>query len=280
MSRLGLAIEAVRPAMKGRMMLSGPSGAGKTYTALSIASKLGDKTLVIDTEKESALTYADTFQFTHLRWEPPFDPRELAKTLTDCDGFDVVIVDSLSHFWQKQGGTLDIADGRFTGWKDARPVQEEMVEAILSCPAHVVLCVRSKQKHTQEQDERGKHVVRKLGVGTIQDDTLDYEMNVACEMDLEHNLTVAKSRTTALPVGRLYRPQQVDDMASTYAVWLASGQASGERSVPVVKAKYDLLAAYGGDEKAAGKAWGKRDHITRAELDDLLTLAEQMGAES
>lgn len=50
--------------------------------------------------------------------------------------------------------------------------------------------------------------------------------------------------------------------------------------LPVAAAKNELLAAYGGDKAAANEAWGKRDHITRSELDDLLTLAEQMGGES
>jgi hypothetical protein len=255
--------------MKGRMMLAGPSGAGKTYTALTIAATLGTSTLVLDTEKESALTYADTFAFDHLRWEPPFDPRELASVLTEADGYDTIVVDSLSHFWQKQGGTLEIADGKFTGWGVARPAQELMVEAILTCRAHVIVCVRSKQKFTQQQDDRGKHVVIKLGVGTIQDDTLDYEMNVAAELDLDHNLTVSKSRTEALPVGRTYRPGDVSEMAAAYSAWLASGD-SGVATVPVKRAKAELLEATGGDADAARAAWGDRHHVTRAELDDLI----------
>lgn len=269
MSRLALATPAVRPAMKGRMMLSGPSGAGKTYTALTIARELGGSVLVIDTEKESALTYADEFDFEHLRWEPPYDPRELADTVMQATSWDVVIVDSLSHFWQKQGGTLDIAEGKFTGWKSARPAQEMMVEALLTCPAHLIACVRAKQKHTQELDERGKHVVRKLGVGAIQDETLDYEMNVAVSVDTDHVLTVEKSRTTALPVGRSYRPQDVEEMAATYASWLSSGDAPSAL-VPKHQAKAEILDAVGGDKERARDLWGDRTRITRGDLDELL----------
>lgn len=271
MTRLQHVLPAVRPEMKGRMILSGAPGAGKTYTALQIASVLGSRTLVIDTEKESALTYADDFTFEHLRWEPPFGPGELGATIGDCGGYDTVIVDSLSHFWQKQGGTLDVAGGKFTGWAEARPLQEAMVEAFLSAPCHMVLCVRSKVKHTQEQDERGKHVVRKLGVGTIQDDTLEYEVNVAFDLSLDHTLTVAKSRTTALPVGRTYRPAQVEAMASTYAEWLASGATDLPVAVP--SAKNELLMACGGDAEKATGLWAGRESITRDELDALIKKA-------
>ena len=142
-------------------MVSGPTGAGKTWTALKIAEVLaeGGKILVIDTEKESALTYADTFTFVHLPWLPPFEPRELARTMAEAGHeYAVVIVDSTSHFWRKEGGTLDIAGGKFTGWKDARPAQEDLVQALLDCHAHVILCARSKMEHVQEEIN-GRHAL-------------------------------------------------------------------------------------------------------------------------
>ena len=181
-SRLGRATKAVRPALKARMMLAGPPGAGKTRTGLIMAEVLaeGGRVLVIDTERESALTYADDFEFTHLAWEPPYDPRELAVVLREAgQDYDVVIVDSLTHFWRYEGGTLDIAEGKFSGWKAARPAQDEMVRAVLSCQAHVILAVRSKLSYTQTVDDRGRHVVEKLGMAPQQDDTLEYEMTVA-----------------------------------------------------------------------------------------------------
>ncbi|MCH9837373.1 ATP-binding protein, partial [bacterium] len=104
-SRLTMAAPAVRPALHARAILSGPPGAGKTRSALIIAQTLGGKILMVDTEKESALTYADDFEFDHLRWAPPFDPRELGRMLIEAgQNYDVVIVDSLSHFWRGEGG--------------------------------------------------------------------------------------------------------------------------------------------------------------------------------
>lgn len=227
-SRLGLAREAVRPSLKARLMLSGPAGAGKTYSALDIASVLGERILVIDTEKESALTYASDFTFTHLPWAPPFDPRELGSTLVQAGAdFDAIIVDSFSHFWGGAGGTLDIADGKFGGWKTARPAQGDAIDGILSSAAHVIICTRAKMEYAQEtvtQNGREKVVVRKLGMAPQQDATLEYELNLAVDIDIDHRLTVAKSRTTAVPVGQAFAPGHARDLATAYRDWLEGGE--------------------------------------------------------
>lgn len=232
-SRLNLARAAIRPAMHGKMLLGGPSGAGKTLSGLTIAEVLvgpGGKILWIDTEKESALTYADLFTFEHLRWYPPFDPRELAATLMEAGRtYDCVGIDSFTHFWRKAGGTLDIAGGQFTGWKDARPAQEDVTEAILEADCHVIACCRSKMEHVQEQDGSGKWQVRKLGMAPQQDDDFEYEVNVALEMDMQHVLAVSKSRTNAVPVGRLFTAGHAAEFAKAWKDWLEGGEAVADR---------------------------------------------------
>lgn len=263
-SRLAQARPAIRPALKARALLSGAPGSGKTRSALIIATTLvadidDPKILVIDTEKESALTYADDFAFEHLRWSPPFEPRELGRTLIEAgQSYDAVIVDSLSHFWRGEGGVLDIAGGRYTGWADARPAHADMVEGILGCDAHVVLCVRAKVAHEQVQ-EGGKWVVKKLGMQSVTDDDLEYEINVAVAMDMDHSMTVSKSRTTEVPVGRQFKAGHAEDFAVLYRDWLAGGEppASGEvvedflgrlNALPDVErkaAKQEFVAALG-----------------------------------
>ena len=227
-SRLTLATKAVRPALPARAVFSGPPGAGKTRTSLIVATVLaeGGDILLIDTEQESALTYADDFTFTHLPWRPPFDPKDLAATITDAGGqFAVIVVDSLSHFWRGEGGVLDIAGGKFSNWKDARPAHETMVQALLDCKAHFIGCARSKVEHVQEKDPHtGKQVVRKLGMSVIQDDSLEYELNVACELDMDHSFVVSKSRTVAVPVGRVFKPEQAERFAEEYRDWLKGGE--------------------------------------------------------
>lgn len=257
-SRLRKVQEAERPKMFGRAMLSGPSGSGKTWTSLSIAQYLvafekfvaagGDPAefdpkasidlstvekkdiLVIDTEKESALTYADVFKFSHLGWTAPFDPSELRETLEEleADAPMVIIIDSFSKFWHGQGGILDLAGGAIGGWKTARPIQEALVEQVLATPAHMILGVRSKMEYAIEQSG-GKTTVSKLGMSPMQDDNLVYEMNIAVDMAMDHQITVTKSRTPAVPVGRMYPAGLERKLAEDYAEWLAGGVPPASR---------------------------------------------------
>lgn len=284
MGRLDNARPAVRPSLPGRMLLAGPAGAGKTRSGLIVATTLaGDdgRVLVIDTERESALTYADDFSFEHLPWTAPFDPRELGATIAEAgETFDVVMVDSSSHFWRAEGGTLDIADGKFGGWKVARPAQQDFVDGVLACRAHVILCARARMKHEQVL-EGGKHKVHKLGMEPVQDGDLEYEMNVAVSLDMEHVATISKSRTTALPVGRDFKPGHIAAMAETYRDWLAGGEPPAERSV--VAALVERINALDEQPRKACKAeflavLGRPEHLRAALVGDAEALLERYEA--
>jgi hypothetical protein len=225
-SRAHLARRAVRPAMPARLMLSSPGGGGKTWTSLVIARELvgpdGD-IVVIDTETESALLYADEHVFEHIRWEAPYDPQDLAATIRELETnrSRCIIIDSTSHFWTGAGGTLDIADGRFGGWKTATPAQDEMVDAIMKCKSHVIGCTREKTAYLVG-DKAGKQTVEKIGLAPVQREGLDYEFNVHATMDMAHNLSIGKTRCRML-AGKVYRPNHADEMARIYGDWLEGG---------------------------------------------------------
>lgn len=278
-SRLNLAAPAIRPALKGRLLLAAPSGAGKTKSGLIIATVLAadddGSIVVIDTEKESALTYADDFDFKHIPWRPPYDVAELAETIADAGRtFSVVMVDSMSHFWRKSGGTLDVAGGKFGGWKKARPLQEDLVDAILACDAHVILCARSKQAHVQEEDERGRQVVKKLGMAAQQDDDLEYEMNIGCEIDMEHTIAVSKSRCDAVPVGRQFTAGHAGELAELYRDWLKVGEP------PAPQAAVDALTARIGALPDAARKACKGEFMATLGRPELLREARLSEAEA
>lgn len=288
MSRLQNARTAVRPALKARAMLSGPPGSGKTRSALIVAEILADtpgSILVIDTEKESALTYADDFAFDHLPWDPPFNPRDLGTTVLEAGrSYEVVIVDSASHFWRGDGGTLDIAGGKFTGWKDARPAQSDLVDAFLGCAAHLIICSRSKVEHVQELNPKtGKHEVKKLGMAVVQDDDLEYELNVALELDMDHSMTVSKSRTIAVPVGRNFKAGHAEDFAVQYREWLAGGEPAAEPSV--IEGLVARLNALPPELRKAAKqefvaSFGKPEHLRESQVGDASDLVARHEADA
>ena len=241
-SRLSQGHPGQRTATKARLAISGASGAGKTWTALSVAEVLAPAgpTIIIDTEPSdqdtgAAELYADRFRFDTIRWAPPFDPRDLALTIQELGskrvpgslwqgegGYDVIIVDSASHFWRGEGGTLDIADGKFGGWKEATPIQDRMVDSILRSPAHVIVCTRARMSYAAEPDANGKQKVVKLGMAPVQRDDLEYEFQVVVQMDQAHTIEIGKTRCATL-AGMQFRQNDQARFAGIYAEWLSGG---------------------------------------------------------
>jgi hypothetical protein len=217
--------------MPARLLLSGPAGAGKTTSALVVGRTLVGPTgrlIVIDTEAQSALTIADEHTFDHLPWAPPYNPIELAETVNELAAEGVcIVIDSLSHFWTGEGGTLDIVDGKFGGWKVGTPAQNDLVDSLIRGPSHIIGCLREKVKYAVTEvvrDGRTRQVVEKLGEAPIQREGLDFEFNVAVSLDIHHVATIHKSRCAALPTGMTVKPHHMADFAVAYRDWLTSGE--------------------------------------------------------
>jgi hypothetical protein len=112
------------------------------------------------------------------------------------------------------------------GWDKARPMQNALVEQLLAMPCHVLLGARMKNSVLVSD---GGKTIENVGLTIIQDDTLGYELNVVVQMDMQHNATVMKSRTPAVPVGRVYPGGYEQKLAQDYAEWLAGGVPPANR---------------------------------------------------
>src|SRR5260221_13966445 len=79
-------IKAVKHLGKLRMSIDGPSGAGKTWTALTLATTLaeGQPIAVIDTERGSASKYADAFSFDVMELDT-FHPDKFIQGIKDAE---------------------------------------------------------------------------------------------------------------------------------------------------------------------------------------------------
>jgi KaiC/GvpD/RAD55 family RecA-like ATPase len=92
-----------------RMAIDGSSGAGKTYTALVAATEIAKsrkgRIAVIDTERGSASLYSDIFDFDVLELTD-FSPRNYVEAIHAAEGagYPVIVIDSLSHAWEGEGG--------------------------------------------------------------------------------------------------------------------------------------------------------------------------------
>lgn len=235
--------KAVKHESKLRLAIAGPSGSGKTYTALAVASGLGSRIAVVDTEHGSASKYADLFDFDVLELTAPFHPDRFVEAIQAAGsaGYDVLILDSLSHAWNGQGGLLDVVEeiarrmktsNTFAAWKDATPIQNRMIEAIVGAPLHIIGTMRSKQEYVLETVDKGGRTItvpRKVGMAPIQRDSMEYEFDVYLDMDIENNGIVQKTRCPAL-AGRVM-PKPGADLADILREWLSGEEPPDYRAV-------------------------------------------------
>jgi len=228
-------VKATKQQLKARVALDGPSGAGKTYTALVLATALAGangKIAVIDTERGSAKLYADKFNFDVLELST-FSPATYTEAIDAAEqaGYSVVVIDSLTHAWEGEEGALDQVDkaatrqqgNHFTAWKDVTPLHRRMVDAILQSKCHVVATMRSKMEYVQEKDDRGKTTIRKVGMAPIQRQGMEYEFTVVGDMDIDHHLSISKTRCDIL-TDKVYTKPTVKDFQA-FVSWLDEGEA-------------------------------------------------------
>jgi hypothetical protein len=216
--------QAIKQEAKLRLAVAGPSGSGKTYTSLSIASNLGGKIALVDTEHGSASKYADKFQFDVMEIEPPFHPDRFVKAIHEAQtaGYGVIILDSLSHAWNGTGGLLEVVDGiaarsssknTFAAWKEGTPIYNKMIDGIIMSDIHVIATMRTKQDYVLEADERGKQRPVKVGMNPIQRDGFEYEFDVVLTLDIDNKGIVTKTRCEDLAGGIFAKPgKQVADI--------------------------------------------------------------------
>ena len=221
---------------KAKIAFVGPTGSGKTYTSLITAHELGERILVIDTENKTSTKYAKVLPFKYfvLSLTPPYSIDKYVNALNYAvqRGFEVVIVDSLSHGWQGEGGALEEAEetskqlqgNKFAGWGPVTKKQNRLISTILNYPIHLIATMRMKMEYAQDVDDRGKKVVKKLGMGIIQRDTFEYEFDIIAEMDTSNFLKITKTRCYEL--GGFSQDKPKGDLGRIVRDWLSTGEAS------------------------------------------------------
>ena len=204
----GLFRTAQRRKAKLRLGLDGPSGSGKTFSALEIAYGLThdwSKIAMIDTEHGSGDLYANKGPYAVLTFDPPFQVERYIRAIhaAEAEGFEVIIIDSLTHAWAGTGGLLDLHDATtqasnaknsYTAWREVTPLHNELVDAILQSSAHVIATLRTKVDYIQDEDDNGRKRIRKVGTKPIQREGMDYEMTIVFDLSREHVATASKTR--------------------------------------------------------------------------------------
>lgn len=231
--------KASKTAARLRLAIYGPSGAGKTFTALTVATGLAPgKVAVIDTERGSASKYADQFGFDVLNLDPPYHPERFVQAVdaAEAAGYQAIVIDSLSHAWNGPGGILEIVDeesrkmkgNSYVAWAKGTPLQNRLIDSMTRCRMHLIATMRAKTEYVVETDSRGKSAPRKVGMAPVQRDGMEYEFDLALDMTTDNDAIVAKTRCPELAGRVLNKPGA--DLVEVLRRWLDGAPAPAEEA--------------------------------------------------
>jgi len=193
--------KATKKKAKLRLAIEGASGSGKTYSSLILAKELGKKIAVLDTEHGSASLYSDLFDFDVLELKPPYTPESYINAINEAEkaGYEVLVIDSITHEWNGVGGCLDIVSNvsgnSYTAWAKVTPRHDAFVNRMLNSSIHIIATMRSKANYETGKADNGKMTLEKKGTAPIQREGIDYEFTIVFDLNHKHNATATKDRT-------------------------------------------------------------------------------------
>ena len=189
-------IPAVRQTVPLWVGIVGSSGSGKTLSALRLAAGMskvyGDGVYLIDTEARRSAHYADDQKFSIIDFKPPFGPLDYLEAIKHCvaNGAKTIIVDSMSHEWEGEGGVLEQHDteserlaalwkvsrdkAQMSAWQKPKGDHRRLLSYMLQSGVNFILCYRAKEKLKIVQ---GKNPMP-LGWQPVGPDDLVYEATV------------------------------------------------------------------------------------------------------
>lgn len=254
----------IKPAQKlrqhARVCLWGIEKAGKTHAALELASSLvgeNGKIGVISSERGSSSLLA--WKFPHgiidLTVDEggnpvrnPFTPKRYEEALQTFvqAGYQAIIVDSLSHLWEGEGGMLEFVGSQsgdtFTsGWGKGTPIYQHFLNTLLGVPCHLVVTLRAKEayvmeEYTKRSGDRGT-APKNVGSAPIIRKGFGFEMQLTIRVDAKVGTIQSSANEEELPKGMEIESVS-NDLAPILLRWL-DGAPPPER-VPALAEIYQV----------------------------------------
>lgn len=183
--------EAIRAGSRVVVGISGPSGSGKTYTALKLAEGMVDDTRkigLLDTENRRGSLYADILSGPFMIGDlyPPFSPSRYSEAIKEFQdsGVEVLVIDSITHEWEGEGGCEDIANAplaagkRMADWKKAKSEHKKFMNTLLQSDMHVICCIRAREKTDFKDPKKPVN----MGLQPIAEKNFMFEMTASMMM--------------------------------------------------------------------------------------------------
>lgn len=208
------ATQAKRELIWTKIALMAPSGGGKTYSALRLATgmleelkKTGDakngKILMGNTEQSRGRYYANEFIYDIVDLGSPHNPEKYVEFIQWAvdQNYPILILDSTSHEWEGKGGCLELhqqAGGTYQSWAKVTPRHDRFIAAIADSPIHIIATMRGKDAYEMEKGDNNKISVKKLGVGAKQREGFEYEFTITFLIDQKTNMADVQKDNTHL----------------------------------------------------------------------------------
>ena len=266
--------KAKREKIYTKIALMAPSGGGKTYGSLRLATGMAEeieretgkkaRILMANTESKRGYYYANEFDYDIVDIDPPHNPEKYVELIDFAvkEGYDILIIDSSSHEWEGKGGCLELhqqAGGTYQSWARVTPRHNKFINAIADSPIHIIATMRGKDQYEMNKDDKGKTTVQKLGIGAKQRDGFEYEFTCTFLIDQKTNTSEVQKDNT-----HLFDTEGPTILSESHGVKIMQWANSGEGYTPVVrKPEEDVIDAVVDDLKDIKK--------------QIITLAQSMG---
>lgn len=236
--------KAIREKIYVKVALMAPSGGGKTYGSLRLATGMAQeieketgkkaKILLANTEQKRGYYYANEFDYDIVDIDAPHEPEKYVDLIDFAvqEGYDILIIDSSSHEWEGKGGCLDLqqkAGGTYQAWGKVTPRHNKFINAIADSPIHIIATMRGKDQYEMTKDDKtGKATVQKLGVGAKQRDGFEYEFTCTFLIDQKTNTAEVQKDNT-----HIFESQGATLLTEGHGAKLIQWANDGEGYTPV-----------------------------------------------
>lgn len=237
--------KAKREKIYAKIALMAPSGGGKTYSSLRLATGMAEeikketgkdaKILLANTEQKRGYYYANEFDYDIVDIDAPHEPEKYVDLIDFAvqEGYDILIIDSSSHEWEGKGGCLELqqkAGGTYQAWAKVTPRHNKFISAIADSPIHIIATMRGKDQYEMTKDDKGKTSVQKLGVGAKQRDGFEYEFTCTFLLDQKTNTAEVQKDNT-----HLFDHEGATLLTEGHGVKIMQWANSGEGYTPIVR---------------------------------------------
>lgn len=277
-----------------KMLLYGPTNSGKTLSALKLAlgfimQKRGcteaeayKHILLIDTEYQRGALYSKLGPYNYVSITAPYDTTKLTKIILEADSIDqidVIIGDSLTHFWVKEGGILDkktqkdkLGGNTYTNWLEFTAIFNNMLDVILASPKIFIGTARAVSDTVLVEDDKGKMKPKTFGLKPEIRAGIEYEFDIVFSIDKNtHTLITEKGVPGLAPMFDIATPevgQHIYDLFVADGVLPTRTIDDIQNNIRALSVKHNLITFV--QLKLSGR---KLDELTE---DELIQLENEM----